>query len=266
MNGQTLSTSGPALTPDESSLIQGALNGETQPQWNIYWSRVRFTSVVSAAPFVYSIASGTKVSAFSYAQGQSGSAAGLQANATNADTSLQIANQTINSEYALIRGVGIFLGPGSDPVLAKQLDGVVSVTAVLGPVTYQLGNPSMIPGPGGYVGTTESQAAYPNPLESYAMRIGGFSNGLAMAGNVLKLPRAWVWMPSGSGSASNLVINLTSQASAAIPANFAGAADRPAEPQTVTFTGTNPWTHPTAANVFVDYIVVLDHVPFYTGG
>jgi hypothetical protein len=263
---QQLSTSGPALTPDEQSLIQASLNGDPQPQWNIYWSRVRFTSSVSAAPFVYSIASGVKVGAFSYAQGQSGTSAGLQATATEADTSLQIANQTINSEFALIRGVGIFLGPGSDPVLAKQLDGVVSCTATLGPVTYQFGNPTMLPGPGGFVGMTESQAAYPNPLESYAMRIGGMSNGIALAGNNLKLPRALVWMPSGAGSSSNLVINLTTRAAASIPANFAGAADRPAEPQSATFTGTNPWTHPTAANVYVDYIVVLDHVPFYTGG
>ncbi len=261
-----LSTSGPALTADEQSLIQASLNGDPQPQWNMYWSRVRFTSVVSAAPFVYSVTSGTKVSAFSYAQGGSGTAAGLQANATAADTSLQIQNQTINSEYACIRGVSVFLGAGSDPLLAKQLDGVVSVNAVLGPVSYQLGNPTMIPSWGGFVGTTESQAAYPNPLEAYTMRIGGMSNGLAMAGNVLKLPRAWVWMPSGAGSASNLVINLTAQATATIPANFAGPGDRAAEPQTTTFTGTNAWTHPTAANVFVDYIVALDHVPFYTGG
>jgi hypothetical protein len=258
-----LSSAGPALTPDEKGLIQGTLNGDAQPQWNIYFSRVRFASTLTGSgPFVYTIAPQT-VQAFGYGVGQSATAGGL-GTALASDTSLQNAQQTMNSEFVLIRGIGLMIAPWSDPLLAKQLEPQTSVNVTIGPTTYKLGTPTMLPGPGGFVGWGESQVAYPSPLEVAAKGIGGFSNGQAIAGNYLKLPRALVWVPQGAGSTSNLIVTLQSFATATLPANFEGPADRTAEAQSSSFTGTNAWTHPTAANTFVDFVCILDHVPFYT--
>jgi hypothetical protein len=93
------------------------------------------------------------------------------------------------------------------------------------------------------------------------------SNGVPIAGNYLKFPRSLLWMPPGAGNASNFFVEFQSQAAVQQPANTQGVADRVAEPQTASFTGTNAWTHPgnvvAGALVYVDYICLLDHVPFY---
>jgi hypothetical protein len=259
---------GPSVTPYERDLIRAAYAGRGIPKWNLYWSHVRFASTLTGSgPYVYSIASGTTVQAFNYASGGSPTAGGLtSSSATEADTSLQQATQTINAENVLIRGCGIFLAPGSDPVLAKQLDGVVSVTVHLGSALYKLGNPQFLPAPGGYTGFSESFVAFPSPFEQYAKLIGGMSNGVPVSGNMLSFPSPLIWMPPGKGDCSNFFIELKAQAAATQPVNTEGAADRAAEAQSSTFSGTNAWTHPTAASVFVDYVVLLNHVPWYGVG
>jgi hypothetical protein len=259
---------GPNVSPYERALIAGAYAGRGIPKWNLYWSHVRFASTLTGAgPFVYSIASGTVVQAFNYAQGASPTAGGLTSSqATEADTSMQQATQTINAENVLIRGLGIFLAPGSDPILAKQLDGLVSVSVHLGSTTYKLGNPSFSPAPGGLTGFSESMIAFPSPFEQFAKLIGGMTNGVPVAGNMLTFPAPLVWMPQGKGDLQNFFVEMKSQAAATQPANTEGAADRAAEAQSSTFSGTNAWTHPTAANTFVDYVVLLNHVPWYGVG
>lgn len=250
-----LASYGPALSADEVFLIDSALAGNSQPQWNIYFSRVRFTTTVSATPFVYTIAPQT-VNAFNYGVGGSAVTAGLPLNATPADTSLQNAGQTINSEFVLVRGVSIFLEGESDPILAKYLSPVTSVTVKVGPVNYQLGTPDMSPGWGGLTGMSESNIVPSNTTNTnatYAQHFGGFSNGVPMAGNTVSLPRAILWMPPGAGNAANLTIQLQSWASVTQLSNEVSG----------DIAGPPAWTHPAAASVYVDYLVALDHVPFY---
>jgi hypothetical protein len=263
---QKLLNYGPPLSDDEQYLIDQALLGAAQPQWNLYWSRVRFVATLTGSgPYIYSIATQT-VQAFNYGFGASATVAGLPANATAADTSIQQPMQTINAENVLVRGVGLFLAPGSDPILAKQLDATVSVTVNLGPTKYKLGLPSFLPGPGGLTGFTESMIAQPPPTDAFIREIGGMSNGAPIAGNYLEFPRSLLWMPAGAGNASNFFVELQCQVAATQPVNTEGVADRTAEAQSSTFAGTNAWTHPAVATVFVDYVLLLNHVPFYTGG
>ena len=256
---------GPALSSDEVFLIDQCLKGDAQPQWNFYFSRVRFAvTAVSTTPFQYTIGA-TTVVAFGYGIGQSATAAGLPLNAVPSDTSLQNAQQTINSEFVLIRGVSIFLLGQSDPLLAKALDPLTSVTLRSGPTTYQLGIPSMSPGWGGMTGTSESNIANPNLYEQFSKGIGGIANGLPIAGNTTKFPRSLVWMPPGKGNAANMTITLANTASATLLSNELSA-DRTAGAAASAYNGApSAWTHPTlaGATVFVDYLVALEHVPFY---
>ena len=259
----------PSLTADEVYLIAAAIGGQPQPQYNMYFSRVRFTSTVSTTPFQYTIASGQKVVAFGYGVGQSAVAGGLPLNATASDTSVQQAGQTINAEFCLIRGVALFIASGSELTLAKQLDPSVNVQLILGSTAYQLGIPTMSPGWGGFSGTTESNIVNPNLYEQFSKGIGGFSNGLPVAGNTKSLPRSLLWMPPGKGTASNMNVTLTSTANALLPSNEISA-DRAAGAAGATYNGApSAWTHQSAATVaaapFVDFIVCLDHVPFYLG-
>jgi hypothetical protein len=259
----------PSLSADEIYLIASALAGNPQPQYNIYFSRVRFTTTVSTTPFQYTVTAAQKNIAFGYGQGQSATVGGLEANATTADTSMQNAGQTINSEFCLIRGVSCFIAGGSDLVLAKQLDARTTVTLVLGPTSYQLGTPTMNPGWGGFMGTTESNIVNPNLYEQFSKAIGGFSNGLPVAGNTQKLPRSLLWMPPGKGTASNMNVILYNTVTATLPSNMLSA-DRTVGTAGSTYNGApSAWTHQGASTVsaapFVDFIVALDHVPFYLG-
>lgn len=250
-----LASYGPALSADEVFLIDSALAGNSQPQWNFYFSRVRFTTTVSTTPFVYTIAPQT-VSAFNYGVGGSATTAGISTTATAADTSIQNAGQTINSEFVLVRGVSIFINGQSELLLAKALAPVTSVTVKVGPVSYQLGTPDMSPGWGGLTGMSESNIVPMNITganATYATNFGGFSNGTPMAGNTVSLPRAILWMPPGAGNAANFTCNLQSWASVAQLSNF----------ESGDVTGPPAWTHPAATSVYVDYVVALDHVPFY---
>lgn len=256
---------GPALSRDELFIIAATLAGHSQPQWNLYFSRVRFAvTAVSTTPFQYTIGA-TPVVAFSYGQGASATTAGLPLAATAADTSLQNAGQTINAEFVLIRGVSLFLLGQSDPVLAKAIDPLVAVTARFGPTNYQLGIPSMLPAWGGLTGMSESNIVNPNLYEQFAKCIGGMSNGLPMAGNTRSFPRSLVWMPAGKGNTANFSVLLQTAASATLLSNMLSA-DRTAGTAGTTYNGApSAWTHPTlaSATVFVDYLVALDHVPFY---
>lgn len=265
MSLSTRIAQGPALSKDELFLTDQALDGTAQPQWNLYYSRVRFAvTAVSTTPFQYTIGATTNL-AFGYAQGQTGTAGGLTTTATLADTSLQNAGQTINAEFVLMRGVSLFLLGQSDPVLAKALAPLVAVTAQFGSTSYNLGIPDMLPGFGGLTGMSESNIVSPNLYEQYAKGIGGMSNGAPLAGNTTHFPRSLIWMPAGKGNTGNFSIKLQNTASATLLSNQLSA-DRTAGTAGSTYNGAPAaWTHPTlaSASVYVDYLVVLEHVPFY---
>lgn len=256
---------GPSLTRDEVFLISETLKGNSQPQWNMYWSRVRFAAT-SATAQAFVIAP-TTVTAFSYGQGASATAAGLIANATPADTSLQNAFSTINGEYVLIRGLSIFILSNSDPILAKSLGAQVSVTSRFGATTYQHGIPDMSPGWGGITGFSESNIAYPQIDSAFVQLIGGLSNGAPIAGNTVKFPRSLIWMPQGGGNTAAFSVQLQSYNNASMLSNeISPVAARAAGTAGATYNGApEAFTVPTIASnsVFVDYLVALSHVPFY---
>jgi hypothetical protein len=251
-----------AFSQYERNIVAAVEAEQQQKIWNVYYSRGRFTTSVSTTPFVYTVALGTNCTFFGYSIAQTMGAVNLSSvTATPADTSLQQQSQTINGENCLIRGIGVMLLDTSDPAVAKQLIPSVSWKARLSGQDYRLGIATMLPGGGGLLGLSESMSAFPNPFEQYSMRIGGLANGVPQAGGYYPLRNPLVWRNTSKGASTfNVIAN--AEFAVSTLANMAGA-DRVAEPQTTTFSGTNAWTHPTAANTFVDFMVVLDTVPYY---
>jgi hypothetical protein len=262
---QVHSEIGPKVSNDEVFLAANAMKGNSQPKWNLYYSRVRYAvTAVSTTPFQYTIAA-TSLLAFSYGIGQSATSAGLPLAATEADTSLTNAGQTINAEFVVVRGCSLFLVGQSDPLLAKALYPLISTVATFGSTSYKLGTPDMLPSFGGMSGMSESNICSPNLYEQFAKGIGGLSNGAPIAGNVRTFPRSLIWMPAGKGDSAQFQLKLQSYASATLLSNQVSA-DRTAGTAGSTYNGAPAaWTHPTlaSASVYVDFLAVLDHIPYY---
>ena len=227
-----------------------------QSKWQSYFSRVRFTSNGGGAGAPYTITQGKYVTAFGYAQGGDATAGGLPGyQATPADTNLQTANQTVAGEAVAVHGIGIILLSSSDAVLAKTIDPNVSVTLKInGGTSYYMGTPSMVPGPGGLMGYSDSGTVFPDQLSAFGF-VGAMSNGLPHATNYFPFPEPMVWAPAGQGD-SNWSLILKLENAVSTPAYLAGAA-RAAVAGGATTSGTAAYTPPATSTVFVDYMVVL---------
>jgi hypothetical protein len=224
---------------------------QTQSKWNCYYSRVRFTCT-SISALSYQIAAGAIVNAFSYGRGGADMAsAGLSGvQSTTADTNIITPNQTVAGESVLIEGVGLIALTQSDANLLKAADQNISVTIKTnGTTDYLLGIPSMIPSPGGLFGASEAWSTVPSLPDQLSRSVGVISNGLPHISNYLPLPEPMLWSSAGRGD-STFNIQLKVERTVATLAQFSGAARTAAS-------GVAPYTPPTAAQTFIDYMVVL---------
>jgi hypothetical protein len=178
-----------------------------------YYSRVRFAwSAVAAggppATNTYSIAAGTEVKAFNYAQGQPLNGAGFAGtlSATALETNLIKQSETVAGEAVQIYGISFQLDSDADAELTRLTFANTSVRLGLNgdQQLYQLGPLSMLPGGGGLHGVGRTDTVEPNLLERFSL-VGALSNGLPGRSNYYQLPTPVLWLPPG-GSDSTLVI------------------------------------------------------------
>jgi hypothetical protein len=239
------------LTRAQHEQIKRLINGQAvQTKWNSYYSRCRISST-SISSYSYLVAAGTNVTAFGYGKGQDMAAGGQTGTrATPADTNISQPNQTSSGETVIIEGISIILLSSSDFNLAKQLDQNVSVTIITNNQTsYLLGIPSMIPACGGLYGAGEAWSVLPSLGDALSRNIGCMSNGIPHQNNFFPLPEAMVWAPAGQGDSQFGVVLNVEHAVGTI-AQFSGTS------RSAT-TGVQAYTPPTAAQCFVDYMVVL---------
>jgi hypothetical protein len=239
------------LSPAQQSAVDNAMAGKaTQTKWNAYYSRLRI-SATSLAANVYSIGAGQDFLGFGYGKNQDMTAAGLPGvQSTPADTNIITPNQTVSGEMVLIDGIGIIVLPQSDANFLKQLDQCVSVKIKTnGSQEYLMGIPQMLPGPGGLMGAAEAWSVVPNLQEQLSRSVGIISNGVPHSSNFYPLPEPMVWGPAGKGdSAFNVILHVERAASTI--SQFGGAARSAG-------TGIAVYAPPTAAQVFVDYMIVV---------
>jgi len=239
------------LSKPQAERINRLLQGQqSQTHWNSYYSRVRF-ACTTITSYSYVVPAGTSVTAFGYGKGQDMAAGGISGTrACASDTNITQPNQTSSGESVIIEGISIILLSSSDYNLAKQLDPFVSVTMVTNNTTnYLMGIPSMLPSCGGLYGAGEAWSVSPSLADVVSRNIGALSNGVPHQSNFFPLPEPMVWTPAGQGD-SNLGVILNVEHAVGTIAQFSAPA------RTAT-TGVVAYTPPTAAQTFVDYMVVL---------
>jgi hypothetical protein len=185
--------------------------------WNNYYSAVRFQATVSSVPPVTTLTFPVgEFKPFSYRIGESLTSAGFDAtlgNATDADTNLVKANETVAGEMLTIAGVSIMPSSVTDIGLWKQLLPSTSISISMdgGGHTYKLGRPDMIPGSGGTFGGGATPTIVPD-LASGTAFDQAFSNGWPTVDNYYPFPEPIIWSPSGETDSNfSLVIALRRQ-------------------------------------------------------
>lgn len=185
--------------------------------WNNYYSVVRFQAVVSSVPPVTTLTFPVgDLKPFSYRIGESLTSAGFDptmGNATDADTNLVKANETVAGEMLTIAGVSLMPSSVTDIGLWKQLLPSISVQISMdgGGHTYKLGRPDMIPGSGGTMGGGLTPTIVPDLMSAGAFDQ-SFSNGWPTVDNYYPFPEPIIWAPSGETDSNfSLVLSLRRQ-------------------------------------------------------
>jgi len=185
--------------------------------WNNYYSVVRFQAVVSSVPPVTTLTFPVgELKPFSYRIGDPLTAAGFDptmGNATDADTNLVKANETVAGEMLTIAGVSLMPSEVTDIGLWKQLCSSMSVQISMdgGGHTYKLGRPTMIPGSGGTFGGGLTPTIVPSLVASAAFDQ-SFSNGWPTVDNYYPFPEPIIWAPSGETDSNfSLILTLRRQ-------------------------------------------------------
>ena len=170
-------------------------------------------------------------------------------------THILTASQTVAGEALEIDGIGLILLQQSDMNLAKQLDQCLSVTLRMnGNTNYPMGIPSMLPGPGGLMGTSEAASIAPDQLSQLAF-VGAMSNGLPHITNYFPLPEPMIWSSAGKTD-STLNVIVKAERSVTTNPNY-GSLARVAVAGGATTSGTAIYTPPLFGAVFVDYMIVV---------
>lgn len=195
-----------------------------------YHSRIKFVAnrAVSrtGTGFEYVVPAGTTLSAFSYAIGEVGEAAGYTAAdgiATPNMTNIESARETIAGDRVLIQGIALIPLPAAqhraaaadafvrtrlaDAVFLAALISSLSVDVTLngGRNRFRAGMPLMIPGNGGLLGGAVDNVHTrpfngPQPQQQFA------ANGWPTISNYYPLPQGLVWNPTGKAQ-SLLAVN-----------------------------------------------------------
>ena len=226
---QNLSADEQAIVVRRVAKVVAASKGQVVPRvdkgptgqrfrlWNNYYSVVRFQSTVSSVPPVTTLTFPVgELKPFSYRIGDNLTAAGFDptmGNATDADTNLVKANETVAGEMLTIAGVSLMPSSVTDIGLWKQLLASISVQISMdgGGHTYKLGRPDMIPGSGGTFGGGLTPTIVPNLTSSGAFDQ-SFSNGWPTVDNYYPFPEPIIWSPSGETDSNfSLVLSLRRQ-------------------------------------------------------
>ncbi len=191
------------VPPDIRSLIaDDAIKSQKSVLAFPYYSTVRIqTTRTGSTAFTYAYAGGT-VKAFTYAQGDTMSAAGFPTTTvgTQAETNLLQASQTRDNSDVMIWGLAAYLTPDSDPEIARWVwrnSGIF--LSLSGTDTFQVGRLEMLPSAGGLYGSGVSLLTDPPLGQSRDNAEGFVNNGNPMAGNFLRFPNAVRWNANGSG-------------------------------------------------------------------
>jgi hypothetical protein len=246
INQNNLMGGTPQVTPGSSL----GPTGQRFRLWNNYYSIVRFQAVVSTSGSTTTLSfQQQSLRPFSYRIGDQLAVAGFDGsfgNATEAETNLVKAGETIAGEMVQVDGISLMLSTVTDLGLAKQLFANMAVVISMDGDShrYRLGRPDMIPCSGGLQGNGPSPTLLP-PLNSSLATEAAFSNGWPTIDNFYPFPQPLFWTPSGETDSNfNIVLTLV-------------------RPQVVNETartaasGVAPYTPPTAAGQFGTFVDVM---------
>ncbi len=177
------------------------------------YSTVRFSGVVAATTFTSDVVTRT---AFSYALNADMAPAGRSGTiATQADTNLQVANQTRDQADVFIFGLSAYIANG-DPALAQDYFRETDVQlSTNGSVVSPIGTMDMYPAAGGLMGEGNSALITPNFADAGVIDGGQggikkfFTNGNPTSGSYRRFDVPIFWAGLGNGPDSALSILCT---------------------------------------------------------
>jgi hypothetical protein len=197
--------------------VDAGPTGQRFRLWNNYYSVVRFQAIVSVVPPTTTLTfQQQQLRPFGYRIGDNLQQAGFDPTfglATEADTNLVKAGETIAGEQLEVDGISLMPSPISDVGVYKQLIANMSVVISMDGDAhrYRLGRPDMIPGSGGTFGGGVTPTLVPDLLSSQAVDT-SFSNGWPVVDNFYPFPQPLIWTPSGeTDSTFNVVLSLVRQ-------------------------------------------------------
>ena len=218
--------------------------------WNNYYSIVRFQAIVSVVGAVTTLTfQQQELRPFSYRINDPLQAAGFDptlGNATEAETNLVKAGETIAGEQLEVDGISLMPSSITDIGLWKLLIANMSVVISMDGDShrYRLGRPDMIPGSGGTQGAGVTPTIVPD-LASSLNTDGSFSNGWPVVDNFYPFPQPLIWTPSGETDSNfNVVLRLVRQ-QVVVETGRAGAA------------GVAAFTPPTAVGQFGTFVDIM---------
>ena len=233
----------PGVTPP----VDAGPTGQRFRTWNNYYSIVRFQAQVSvAAPTTTLTWQTGELRPFSYRMNDPLVSAGFDAsfgNATDCETNLVKAGETIAGEQLWVDGISLMPSSVTDIGAYKQLIANLSVAITMDgdAQRYRLGRPDMIPGSGGTFGTGATSTIVP-PLPNVISFDSGFSNGWPVIDNFYPFPQPLMWTPSGETDSNfNVVLKLVRQVVLVQTARTAAS-------------GVAAYTPPTAVGQFGSYV------------
>lgn len=231
-----------------------AMPYEKAKLWNNYYSVVRFQATVSVASGVTTLTFPVQtLRAFSYRIGDNTTSAGFDAsfgNATEAETNLVTASQTIAGQLVRIGGMSLMPSSVTDIEVWKQLIASISISISMDGAAnkYRLGRPDMLPASGGTFGTGPTLVLAPD-LNSSQVLSSGFSNGWPDVANYYPFPSPLIWAPAGETD-SNFNVEVALQRQQVIVETARAAAGGP--PITLA-----AYTPPTAAGQFGSFADIM---------
>lgn len=224
--------------------------GQRFRTWNNYYSVVRFQAQVSVVGAVTTLTFQVgELRPFSYRINDPLISAGFDptfGNATDCETNLVKAGETIAGEQLEVDGISLMPSSVTDIGLWKQLIANISVTISMDGDAhrYRLGRPDMVPGSGGTFGSGVTPTLVPDLAQSIKTD-SAFSNGWPVVDNFYPFPQPLIWTPSGATDSNfNVVLKLVRQQVVVETARAAAA-------------GIAPFTPPTAAGQFGSFVDIM---------
>jgi hypothetical protein len=203
-----------------TQVIPGVDSGPTGQRfrlWNNYYSIVRFQALVNVVGAVTTLTfQQQELRPFGYRINDSLTQAGFDptlGNATEAETNLVKAGETIAGEQLEVDGISLMPSSITDSGLWKILSANISVVISMDGDShrYRLGRPDMIPASGGTQGSGATSTLVPDLASSLAQD-GSFANGWPVVDNFYPFPQPLLWTPSGETDSNfNVVLRLVRQ-------------------------------------------------------